>query len=115
MVDLKKSSLLKFTSNCIRTETQLNFVIYAFWRLTKINRVILVIFFKTFNKNPKKNNLMLFKDFFEFITTMGILSKGGIEDKLKLAFDIYDYNDDGFIEKKEAEKIVQVRDSFMIR
>lgn len=39
---------------------------------------------------------------------MGILSKGGIEDKLKLAFDIYDYNDDGFIEKKEAEKIVQV-------
>ncbi len=31
-----------------------------------------------------------------------------MEDKLKLAFDIYDYNDDGFIEKKEAEKIVQV-------
>jgi Ca2+-binding EF-hand superfamily protein len=40
---------------------------------------------------------------------MGILSKGKIEDKLKLAFDIYDYNDDGFIEKKEAETIVSVR------
>lgn len=39
---------------------------------------------------------------------MGILSKGNIEDKLKLAFDIYDYNDDGFIEKKEAETIVSV-------
>ena len=39
---------------------------------------------------------------------MGVLSKGGVEAKLKLAFDIYDYNDDGFIEKKEAEKIVHV-------
>ena len=39
---------------------------------------------------------------------MGIFSKGNVEDKLKLAFDIYDYNDDGFIEKKEAEKIVLV-------
>lgn len=38
---------------------------------------------------------------------MGIISKGNIEDKLKLAFDIYDYNDDGFIEK-EAETIVLV-------
>lgn len=52
-------------------------------------------------------------DFVEFITAMGILSKGGIEEKLKLAFDIYDFNDDGFIEKKEAEKIVHVN-SFLV-
>ena len=26
---------------------------------------------------------------------MGIVSKGNIEDKLRLAFDIYDTNDDG--------------------
>lgn len=45
-------------------------------------------------------------DFYEFISAIGIFSKGDIEDKLKLAFDIYDFNDDGFIEKKEAEKIV---------
>jgi len=43
---------------------------------------------------------------------MGVLSKGGVEAKLKLAFDIYDYNDDGFIEKKEAEKIVHVINSY---
>ena len=34
-------------------------------------------------------------DFFEFVYAMSIISKGNIEDKLKLAFDIYDYNDDG--------------------
>lgn len=48
------------------------------------------------------------KDFYEFANAMGILLKGKVEDKLKLAFDIYDYNDDGFIEKKEAETIVNV-------
>ncbi len=45
-------------------------------------------------------------DFFEFISAIGIFSKGDIEDKLKLAFDIYDSNDDGFVERKEAERIV---------
>lgn len=49
-----------------------------------------------------------FIDFFEFISAIGIFAKGNIEDKLKLAFDIYDYNDDGFIEKKEAQSIVLV-------
>ncbi len=47
-------------------------------------------------------------DFYEFISTIGIFAKGNIQDKLKLAFDIYDYNDDGFIERKEAEQIVSV-------
>jgi Ca2+-binding EF-hand superfamily protein len=37
----------------------------------------------------------MFKDFFEFVYAMGIVSKGNIEDKLRLAFDIYDTNDDG--------------------
>ncbi len=45
-------------------------------------------------------------DFFEFINAIGIFSRGNIEDKLKLAFDIYDSNNDGFVERKEAEKIV---------
>ena len=40
---------------------------------------------------------------------MAILTKGNIEDKLKLAFDIYDFNNDGFIESKEAEIIVHVQ------
>ena len=44
-------------------------------------------------------------DFYELI---GIFAKGNIQDKLKLAFDIYDYNDDGYIERKEAEQIVSV-------
>ena len=52
--------------------------------------------------------LLSLSDFYEFIWAIGIISKGNIEDKLKLAFDIYDFNDDGFIEKKEAEKIVHV-------
>lgn len=39
---------------------------------------------------------------------MGIILKGNLQDKLKLAFDIYDFNDDGEIEKSEAEKIVTV-------
>jgi Ca2+-binding EF-hand superfamily protein len=47
-------------------------------------------------------------DFYEFISTIGIFAKGNIQDKLKLAFDIYDYNDDGYIERKEAEQIVSV-------
>lgn len=54
------------------------------------------------------------QDFFEFVTAMGILSKGKIEDKLKLAFDIYDCNGDGFIEKKEAETIVSVLTIYLI-
>ena len=49
-----------------------------------------------------------FIDFFEFISAIGIFAKGNPEDKLRLAFDIYDQNNDGFIEKKEAEQIVSV-------
>ncbi|CAF0989013.1 unnamed protein product [Brachionus calyciflorus] len=44
-------------------------------------------------------------DFYEYAFVMGVILNGDIEDKLKLAFDIYDYNDDGHIEKREAEKI----------
>jgi Ca2+-binding EF-hand superfamily protein len=61
------------------------------------------ICFTAFDKD--KNN---FIDFYEFITAIGIFIKGSLQDKLKLAFDIYDYNNDGFIERKEAQQIVQV-------
>jgi len=49
-----------------------------------------------------------FIDFHEYIYALSITTRGTIEEKLRLAFDMYDYNDDGFIEKKEAEKIVNV-------
>ena len=39
---------------------------------------------------------------------MSILSKGNPQEKLKLAFEIYDLNNDGFIERKEAESILTV-------
>ncbi len=53
-----------------------------------------------------------FIDFYEYIYALSIITRGKIEEKLRLAFDIYDYNDDGFIEKKEAETIVNVSSSW---
>ena len=39
--------------------------------------------------------------------------KGSDEDKLKLTFDIYDFNNDGSIERKEVEKIIKVRNIYL--
>ncbi len=53
-------------------------------------------------------NFYVSLDFVEFITAYTIISKGTIQEKLHLAFSIYDFNRDGVIERKEAEKIVYV-------
>ncbi|KAI0989843.1 hypothetical protein GJ496_002156 [Pomphorhynchus laevis] len=45
-------------------------------------------------------------DFVEFLVALSITSNGHTEDKLKLAFDIYDINKNGFVDKKEMSKIL---------
>ncbi|KAL7676935.1 hypothetical protein ACOME3_003185 [Neoechinorhynchus agilis] len=45
-------------------------------------------------------------DFVEFLVALSITSNGRLEDKLKMAFDIYDVNKNGYVEKKEMVKIL---------
>lgn len=45
-------------------------------------------------------------DFVEFLVALSITSNGHIEDKLKLAFDIYDINKNGSVDRKEMVKIL---------
>ncbi|CAF0778241.1 unnamed protein product [Rotaria sordida] len=45
-------------------------------------------------------------DFVEFLLAVNINANGDIRDKLSLAFDIYDINGDGKIDKKEMTKVI---------
>lgn len=57
--------------------------------------------FAIFDQN-KDNKL----DFFEFLRAIKITMNGDIRDKLKCAFEIYDLNGDGKIDKKEMKKVL---------
>jgi Ca2+-binding EF-hand superfamily protein len=45
-------------------------------------------------------------DFVEFLVAVSITSSTDIRKKLQLAFDLYDKNDNGRIDKKEMEKML---------
>ncbi|CAF0894952.1 unnamed protein product [Adineta steineri] len=46
-------------------------------------------------------------DFTEFLLAVGVSQHGNLEDKLKMAFDIYDQNKDGQINRKDMIKIIE--------
>src|SRR5689334_3491975 len=45
-------------------------------------------------------------EFHEFLSILSVMTRGRIEDKLELAFHLYDIDGDGFIAKSEMYKIV---------
>lgn len=57
--------------------------------------------FKTFDSDD--NNYI---DFVEFLIAVNITSHGDMKDKLRLAFDMYDMNKNGKIDKKEMTKVI---------
>ena len=59
--------------------------------------------FVAFDRN--KNG---FIEFDEFIYAISVALRGNFEDKVNLAFEIYDANHNGVIEKKEAREIIIV-------
>ncbi|CAF1184739.1 unnamed protein product [Rotaria sordida] len=46
-------------------------------------------------------------DFTEFLYAVGVSQHGNLEEKLKMAFDIYDQNKDGQINRKDMIKIIE--------
>ncbi|UJR27263.1 hypothetical protein I4U23_008558 [Adineta vaga] len=46
-------------------------------------------------------------DFTEFLLAVGVSQHGNLEEKLKMAFDIYDQNKDGEINRKDMTKIIE--------
>jgi len=46
-------------------------------------------------------------DFTEFLLAVGVSQHGNLEDRLKMAFDIYDQNKDGQINRKDMIKIIE--------
>ncbi|CAF2006981.1 unnamed protein product [Rotaria magnacalcarata] len=46
-------------------------------------------------------------DFTEFLLAVGVSQHGNLEDKLRMAFDIYDQNKDGEINRKDMIKIIE--------
>ncbi|CAF0938592.1 unnamed protein product [Adineta ricciae] len=46
-------------------------------------------------------------DFTEFLLAVGVSQHGNLEEKLKMAFDIYDQNKDGVINRKDMIKIIE--------
>ncbi|CAF0974937.1 unnamed protein product [Adineta ricciae] len=52
--------------------------------------------------------LLGFVDFQEFVSTISMTMSGNIEDRLNLAFDMYDINEDGLLDKKEMRQIIKL-------
>jgi Ca2+-binding EF-hand superfamily protein len=46
-------------------------------------------------------------DFVEFLIAISVTSQGDIRDKLKMAFNMYDIDKNGRIDRKEMEKIIE--------
>ncbi|RNA44289.1 neuronal calcium sensor 2-like [Brachionus plicatilis] len=46
-------------------------------------------------------------DFVEFLIAISVTSQGDIKDKLRMAFNMYDIDKNGRIDKKEMEKIIE--------
>jgi hypothetical protein len=46
-------------------------------------------------------------DFIEFLIAISVTSQGDIKDKLKMAFNMYDIDKNGAIDKKEMIKIIE--------
>jgi len=57
--------------------------------------------FKTFDSDDNG-----YIDFVEFLIAVNITSHGDIREKLRLAFDMYDMNKNGKIDKKEMTKVI---------
>ena len=47
-------------------------------------------------------------DFKEFMTTLTVAARGGLEDKLRWVFDMFDINHDGRVSRREARQILAV-------
>ena len=54
-------------------------------------------------------------DFSEFLCAISIISKGKIGDKLELAFNMYDLDNDGFITKEEMLELVTSIDKMVLK
>jgi len=61
-------------------------------------------FFRVFEKYSQKPGVV---DLRAFLTGLSFLLKGGVEDKLQFAFELFDANGDGFVELKDMYKLTK--------